>query len=145
MDVVEVPWERTRRLRRQVLGWADAPVPGDEDADTVHLSVLDAVGEPAAVVSACPHPCPERPGARATYLWAMAVAEESQHRGLGSELMAELVHRCTAGGRGVLWADARESAVGFYLARGAVVVGPRYLDPITGLQDRRVVFDLPSA
>ena len=143
MAVVEVSWERTRRLRREVLGWADVPVPGDQDAESVHLAVLDDRGEPAAVVSACPHPCQERPGAAATYFWAMAVADGSQHRGLGSELVAELTKRSALAGGSVLWADARESAVGFYMRCGATPVGDPYQDPITGLEDRRVVFDLP--
>jgi GNAT superfamily N-acetyltransferase len=140
--VTEVAWEQTRELRQQILGWTRDPVPGDEDGDTVHLAVLDARGAPLAIVSACPHPCPERPGHAATYLWAMAVADAYQRRGLGLRLVRELTRRSRAVDRTVLWADARDSAVGFYVACGATVVGDPYRDPITGLEDRRVVFDL---
>src|SRR5437899_2084797 len=108
MAVVEVSWERTRRLRGQVVGWADERVPGDENADTLHLAVLDERGEPVAVVSACPHPYPQRPAVPAIYFWAMAVAEGSRRRGLGSELVAALVSRFAPLGTAVLWADARE-------------------------------------
>ena len=114
----------------------------DQDNATVHLALLDGDGMPTAVVSACPHPCPERPGRAATYLWAMAVADDYQGQGLGSRLMAELERRSIVAGRTVLWADARENAVGFYLACGATVIGDLQRDPITGLADRRVVFDL---
>jgi len=142
MTVTEVGWGETRALRQQVLGWTGDPVPGDESIETVHLAVLDAQGRPLAIVSACPHPCPERPGAAATYLWAMAVAESRRGRGMGSGLVAELARRSIAAGRTVLWADARSDSVGFYLARGATVVGDPYRDSITGLEDRRIVFDL---
>jgi GNAT superfamily N-acetyltransferase len=142
MRVVEVPWAQTRGLRQRVLGWTAESVPGDENGDTVHLAAEDSRGRARGVVSACPHPCPERPGAIATYFWAMAVADEYQHQGVGSQLIAELVDRCTADACAVLWGDAREAAVGFYLACGATLVGGPYRDTVTGLQDRRVVFDL---
>jgi GNAT superfamily N-acetyltransferase len=143
--VTEIGWEQTRGLRRQVLGWTGDPVPGDDSIETVHLAVLDAQDRPMAIVSACPHPCPDRPGAAATYLWAMAVAERWRGRGVGSQLVSELARRSIAAGRTVMWADARSDAVGFYLARGATVGGDPYLDSVTGLEDRRIVFDLPLA
>jgi GNAT superfamily N-acetyltransferase len=142
MTPTEICWQQTRDLRRQVLGWTGDPVPGDDGAETVHLAVLDDQGQPVGIVSACPHPCPDRPGVAATYLWAMAVAESWQGRGVGSRLVSELVRRSMAAGRSVLWADARSDAVGFYLACGGMVVGDPYRDPVTGLQDRRIVFDL---
>lgn len=142
MTITEIAWEQTRELRSQVLGWTGDPVPGDDDLETVHLAVLDAQQRPMGIVSACPHPCPQRPGAAATYLWAMAVAENRRGRGVGSRLVCELARRSLAAGRTVLWADARSDAVGFYQARGATVVGDPYRDSVTGLEDRRIVFDL---
>ena len=127
MTSARIRWSHTLVLRQQVLGWTADPVPGDESAGTVHLAVLDAQHAPLAVVSACPHPCPQRPGTAATYLWAMAVAEADWS---------------VAAGRTVLWADARSAAVGFYLACGATIIGDAYRDPVTGLADRRIVFDL---
>jgi GNAT superfamily N-acetyltransferase len=142
MTITEVGWAQTRVLRQQVLGWTADPVPGDDGIETVHLAVLDAQGQPMAVVSACPHPCPERPGAAAIYLWAMAVADGRRGSGVGSRLVAALVDRSVAAGCTVLWADARSDAVGFYLACGATVVGDPYRDSITGREDSRIVFDL---
>jgi len=142
MTVTQIAWEQTRDLRSRVLGWTGDPVPGDDGPETVHLGMLDAQHRPMAIVSACPHPCPERPGAAATYLWAMAVVQSRQGRGLGSRLVSELARRSVAAGRTVLWADARSDSVGFYLARGATVVGDPYRDSITGREDRRIVFDL---
>jgi GNAT superfamily N-acetyltransferase len=142
MTMAEVGWGQIRSLRQQVLGWTGDPVPGDQSDETVHLAVLDAQDRPMAIVSTCPHPCPERPGAAATYLWAMAVAASWRGRGVGSRLVLELERRSIAAGRTVLWADARSDAVGFYVARGATVVGDPYRDSITGLEDRRIIFDL---
>jgi GNAT superfamily N-acetyltransferase len=142
MTMTEVAWAQTRILRQQVLGWTGDPVPGDESTETVHLAVLDAQDRPMAIGSACPHSCPQRPGAAATYLWAMAVAESWQGRGVGSRLVSELARRSIAAGRTVMWADARGDAVGFYVARGATIVGGPYRDSITGLEDRRIIFDL---
>ena len=142
MTLTEIAWAQTLDLRQHVLGWTADPVPGDENAETMHLAVLDAQHTPLGVVSACPHPCPERPGAAATYLWGMAVAENRQGQGIGSRLLSELARRSVAAERTVLWADARSSAVGFYVAAGATVVGDAYRDPVTGLTDRRIIFDL---
>lgn len=52
--------------------------------------------------------------------------------------------RAIARNRGLefLWADARESAVGFYAKCGATVGEESYLDDITGLRDRRVFLDV---
>ena len=62
--------------------------------------------------------------------------------GAWATAVSELTRRSLAAARTVLWADARDSAVGFYVACGATVVGDPYRDPITGLEDRRVVFEL---
>jgi GNAT superfamily N-acetyltransferase len=88
------------------------------------------------------HPCPDRPGVIAVYLWAMSVAPELQRRGVGRRLLHEVVTWARAAGAEVVWADARESAVGFYERCGAMAVGDPYSDDVTGLPDRRVLFEL---
>jgi GNAT superfamily N-acetyltransferase len=88
------------------------------------------------------HPCPDRPGVIAVYLWAMAVAPELQGLGTGRRLLQEVVTWARAADAVVVWADARESAVEFYERCGAIVVGDRYTDDVTGLTDRRVLFEL---
>lgn len=71
----------------------------------------------------------------------MAVDPQYQRRGVGTELVERL--RSIARNRGVefLWADARESALGFYAKCGATVGEDSYVDEVTGLRDRRVFID----
>jgi GNAT superfamily N-acetyltransferase len=139
---MQVDWERCRALRREVLGWTDASVPGDQDEDAVHLAVLDQAGTVTAVLSYCPHPYPPRPREPASYFWGVAVVPERQRTGLGSLLLRELFRRSRAAGRDLVWADARQSALEFYRAAGATIDSPPYPDPVTGLLDQRVVFEL---
>lgn len=117
-------------------------MPGDEDASAVHLAEVDASGQVTAVVSFMAHPCPDSPGVIAVYLWAMAVAPELQGHGTGRGLLDEVMTLARAAGAELVWADARESAVGFYERCGGIVVGDSYADDITGLPDRRVLFEL---
>jgi GNAT superfamily N-acetyltransferase len=138
MDLVEVPVHATFALRRGVLGWP-APVTRIDDEHAVHLALThdDAV---IAVVSHASWPCPAVPGRPARYFWGMAVDAAHRGRGAGRRLLAAVAGRADAAGESVLWADARETAVPFYLACGARVIGPPYLDEVTGLSDRRVVW-----
>jgi GNAT superfamily N-acetyltransferase len=142
MSFVQVPWLQAEVLRSSVLGWEPGPAPGDEDASAVHLGEFDASGRATAVVSFMVHPCPDRPGVIAVYLWAMAVAPELQGLGTGRRLLHEVMTWARAADAGVVWADARESAVKFYERCGAIVVGDRYTDDVTELLDRRVLFEL---
>jgi GNAT superfamily N-acetyltransferase len=137
-----VSWLEVADLRMSVLGWATGPVPGDEDPETIHLALHDASGRVQAAVSFTPHECPDRPGSPAVYLWAMVVAHEHQRQGTGRRMLQEVLSRARTGAARVVWADARESAVAFYERCGATAPGESYLDEVTGLPDRRVVFDL---
>jgi GNAT superfamily N-acetyltransferase len=142
MSFAAISWLAAEALRSSVLAWEPGPVPGDEDASAVHLAEVDASGRVTAVVSFAVHPCPDRPGVIAVYVWAMAVAPELQRLGTGRRLLDEVLSRARAANAEVVWADAREGAVGFYERCGATAVGDPYSDDVTGLPDRRVLFDL---
>ncbi|WP_186315828.1 GNAT family N-acetyltransferase [Catellatospora sichuanensis] len=140
MELVDVAAERTYRLRSEVLGWASPATRIDGDG-AEHLALAD--GE--AVVAAVSHvtwPCPAEPSLPARYFWAMAVDTAYQQRGYGRRLLAAVADRARASGEAVMWADARESAVGFYVACGARVAGEPYADDGTGLLVRHVVFPI---
>jgi ribosomal protein S18 acetylase RimI-like enzyme len=141
MSIAAISWLQTEALRSSVLGWEPAPVPGDEDASAVHLGEVNVSGRVTAVVSFAVHPCPDRPGVIAMYLWAMAVAPELQQLGAGRRLLVEVMSRARAANAEVVWADAREEAVGFYERCGAIAVGDPYSDDVTGLPDRRILFE----
>ena len=139
MRSVRISWQDAEALRISVLGWAAGAVPGDDDPASIHLAMRDGRGAVIAVVSFMLHPCPERPNVPSVYLWGMGVLPAWQRRGVGRQLLAEVVSEARRQGAGIVWADARETAVPFYEHEGAVVSGPLFHDEVTGLPDRRVI------
>ena len=143
MPLIHVEWPHARPLTSCVLGWSTpGPVPGDEDSTVTHLAEVDDDGGLVGVVSFLPHPCPNRPGSPAIYLYGMAVRPRYQRRGIGTKVMREVIARSLRSRVAVVWADAREDAVPFYAGLGAEVVGEPYPDSVSGHTDRRVIFDL---
>jgi len=141
IDVLEVAAGVTHSLRSRVLGWAEPRSRLDGD-DASHLAVIDG-GAIVAVVSHMSWPCPDDTTTPARYFWAMAVDPVRQRQGYGRLLLATVADRARTRGERLMWADARESAVPFYLACGAQVADAQpYVDEVTGLLDRRVVFVL---
>jgi GNAT superfamily N-acetyltransferase len=132
--------EVTHGLRREVLGWV-VPTTCIDNDDAAHLALMrgDAV---VAVVSHTKWPCPDELGKPARYFWGMAVDASYRRQGAGRRLVSAVADQAHAAAESVMWADARESAVGFYVACGARVLGAPYLDEVTGLVDRRVVFTI---
>jgi GNAT superfamily N-acetyltransferase len=73
----------------------------------------------------------------------MAVDAAWQRQGLGRMLLDELARRSRIEGEQLLWADARDSAVEFYLRIGArQSPTPPDIDEITGLVGYRIIFEL---
>jgi GNAT superfamily N-acetyltransferase len=140
--MMQLSWQQTQPLRSSVPGWPSGPVPGDEDAAAVHLAERNPAGEVTAVVSFMPHLCPDRPNQPAVYLWGMAVAPDLQRQGAGRRLVEEVLVRARAAGAQLVWADARESAVGFYERCGWRMIGEPVIDDVTGLMDRRVIVEV---
>lgn len=131
MRVEVVDPARTRELRRSVLRPnlpPDAPLPGDELPDAVHLGAV--VGD--AVLSTCfvyLEPCPWRPELEpAWHLRQMATAPEARGRGLGGAVLAAALEHAAARGGRVLWCNVREPAVGFYRRYGLRAHGEVFTD-----------------
>lgn len=131
--VKEVTAPETHSLRRLVLreGRADSVVefPGDDLPGALHLAAVPgeaedgAGGEVVGVASFFPSPLEGRP---AFQLRGMAVLPELQGSGVGSLLLEEGVARLRAAGVPLVWANGRDSALGFYERRGWKVVGDGY-------------------
>lgn len=132
-------------LRRAVLRDGrvdlDASFPQDDLADTLHLAALNGDGAVLAVATLFPQVYDPRPDARAWRLRGMAVAPETQGSGVGRALLDEAVRRARADGVEVLWAEGRDSALGFYERAGWTVEGAGYVTSI-GLPHHTVVLDL---
>jgi GNAT superfamily N-acetyltransferase len=142
IEVGEVDAATTHALRTQVLGWAEPRSRLDDD-NASHLAVIDG-GALVAVVSHTSWPCPQHETTPARYFWAMAVDPQRQRHGYGRLLLTTVAACARAAGERLMWADARESAVPFYVSCGAKVTDEPYIDDVTGLLDRRVVFFLDN-
>jgi GNAT superfamily N-acetyltransferase len=150
--ILEVAPATTHDLRRAVLrsGRPDAVVTfeGDDEWESFHLAAVKeddraADGTPVAIISFLDRECPARPGVfPARQFRGMAVALDRQGEGLGGAVLAAGVDRCRSEGVAVVWAHARETAIGFYEAHGLSAVGDVYLHGAVNLPHRLVVLDL---
>jgi GNAT superfamily N-acetyltransferase len=130
--VAEIDAQRTHDLRRRVLreGMPDQNVDfaHDRDPGAIHLAALE--GERVvAVATFWPEPAPaviDAHGA-AVRLRGMAVDPEWQGQGLGRLLMKHAYALLPRRGFDLLWANARDTAIGFYERMGMDVVGEGFV------------------
>ena len=137
--VVELTPEQTHPLRLAVLRF-DTPtkeVVFAEDtwpgATHLGLSIGDEV---VATSSWVPR---EHAGAPAVQLRGMATARHLQGSGLGGVLLEAGCARHAAAGVPLVWANARDAALAFYLRHGFEVDGDGFIDATTQLPHHRVV------
>ena len=131
-------------LRRAVLrdGRTDLPAayPSDHAPSTLHLGVVDGRGRAVGGVTVRVEPWP---GFATLQLALMAVDADLRGRGVGAGLVRAAQGAAGAAGYD-LWAAARQSALGFYVALGFRPLG----DGFTGAMDlphRRVLWRRPDA
>lgn len=148
MDIVEITAGDTHALRRAVLrnGDPSRPVEFPEDAlgTTVHLGIRDETGRLVATSSWLPNACPEMPGPTAIQLRGMATDASRQGNGVGGRLFEAAVDRWRDAGFELLWARARDSALGFYTRHDCQVIGDGFIDATTELPHHIVVRMLNS-
>lgn len=135
-------------LRRRVL-YRHAPeatgtYPQDSLSGAIHLGLTGEAGDLVAAASWYPETTPLR-AARAPYrLRGMAVEERHQGRGLGRALFEAGLAALRERGADLLWANARDDAIGFYERLGMTVAGPGFL-AAGGIPHHVVVLDLGVA
>ncbi|MFN2583032.1 MAG: GNAT family N-acetyltransferase [Candidatus Dormibacteria bacterium] len=132
ITVEEVPLEVVLRLRARILRAGrpleaarskQDPLPG-----TLHLAARAADGRVVGVVTLFPENT-ELAGDRRAYRFrGMAVDDALQGRGIGRALMRALVRMARDAGAEVLWANGRDSALGFYERIGFRTVGDGFVD-----------------
>jgi GNAT superfamily N-acetyltransferase len=150
IDIVELTAADTHELRRRVLrsGVPATDVEFAEDGwpGVVHLG-LRRDGELVAISSWVPRPAPLEAGApdavSPVQLRGMATAGHLQGTGLGGLLLEGGCARMAAAGRGLVWARARDAALGFYLGHGFDLRGDGFVDANTQLPHHLVVRSLP--
>ena len=136
-SIVELTSAETHPLRAAVLR-NDTPsrelaLDGDDEPTTVHLGVRDGTGRLIGISTWLLRPPPgsERDGVQ---LRGMATAPDVRGQGAGDALLDAGIARVRAAQPdAVLWARARDSAVGFYRRHGFEIVEPGFVDETTGI------------
>ena len=135
-----------RPLRREVLriDMPDATVDfeGDDESTTIHLAALDHHGSIVAVSSWMQRPLAEDPDGLAIQLRGMATKARFQGTGVGTELLSHGIRLALERQVDWVWANARDSALGFYLRNGFEIIGDGFIETVTGLAHHRVRFRL---
>lgn len=135
--IVELTPQATFDLRRLVLRsgdpLVDVEVDGDSDPLSLHLGCRTD-RELAACLSLYPSPTPYADATHPFQLRFMAVSPTHQQQGLGSTLVKDAIRRLKEAGCDLLWANARDTALGFYTSLGfAIVSGSENVTTATGL------------
>ncbi|WP_344097453.1 GNAT family N-acetyltransferase [Microbacterium deminutum] len=128
--VVEVSAAQTYPLRQELLREdrtdLDLHIPDDDTPGAFHLAVKDDADRIVGVATVVPA-TPEFPAAIPAWrLRQMAVTPRQQGAGIGTALLGAALSRVRALGGATLWAEARDSSLGFYLAHGMQPVPGRH-------------------
>jgi len=141
-EVQRVTIDQVVHLRRRVLRQDDLTaevVVADDWVDGCFHLALASTDEVVACVSAFPSRCPDLHDRLAWQFRFMAVDEPYQGRGLGRRLLEGLLDELRALGVEVAWANARDTAQGFYESLGFTVVeGSAHLSASTALAHHRI-------
>ncbi|MHB8717513.1 MAG: GNAT family N-acetyltransferase [Candidatus Dormibacteria bacterium] len=143
--LVEGTAEDVADLRQRVLR-AHLPeerlvAPQDTLPGTVHL--LARCGDRVVGVVTCfMEEAPHRRGEPALRFRGMAVDPDEQGRGTGSALVREVLDRGRRLGARLVWANGRDTALGFYSRLGFEVVGETFMDPISRLPHHLIAIRL---
>lgn len=141
--VEEVESSELHELRRTVLRGGDPSVavedPRDGQADSMHLAVrID--GAVVVAGSFYTSTSPVNPEQHAVQLRYLATNPVFQRQGLGAKLLREAEARLIRRGVDSLWANARDTALGFYLHEGwEALPGSQHLSPETQLPHTVIV------
>jgi len=126
-------------ILRQGLPMEEAVFVGDEEDTTFHVGAFDeADGQPLAIATMmlqadarCDSGSGSLSGLRYR-LRGMAVAESRQRTGLGSTALIFAEQEAAKRGATIVWCNAREPAVPFYLRHDYETVGDRFDIPTAG-------------
>jgi thiamine transport system ATP-binding protein len=142
-SIVELTPTETHPLRAAVLR-NDTPsrelvLDGDDEPSTLHLGVRDGTGRLIAVSTWMRRP-PPGSDLSGVQLRAMATAPDVRGQGAGDALLDAGIARARAAEpEALVWARARDSALGFYRRHGFEVVEPGFVDSATALPHHVIV------
>ncbi len=142
LRIVELTPEETHPVRLAVLR-ADTPTkevafPEDTWPGVRHLGVRD--GDLLVATSSwVPRPWSSAPDEPAIQLRGMATAGSHRSQGVGALLLEAGIRRARERGAALVWANARDAALAFYLRHGFEVAGDGFVDATTQLPHHQVV------
>lgn len=131
---------RSRVLRNHMPG-VPATAPEDALPGTWHLGAF-AGDRLVGVVSGFSEEAPSHPGTTAQRFRFMAVEPHHQGGGVGSALLTEVIRASRERDARLLWANGRDSVLGFYSRLGFAVEGDGFMDATSHLPHHRVVLEL---
>ena len=134
VEIVDLTSGETHPLRAAILRTGtpshDVVWAGDERADTTHLGAR-ADGRLVAIST-------WMPTGDEIQLRGMAVDAGQQGRGIGTALLTAGIERAAARGATAVWANARDSALDFYVRHGFEIVGDGFVTGDTGLPHHKI-------
>lgn len=128
---------RSRVLRGHLPG-LPAVAASDDDPDTWHLGAFRD-GRLVGVMTGFTQAAPGHPAVPAERFRFMAVDPVAQGSGVGRALLDEAVSLARARGARLLWANGRDTALGFYTRLGFEVVGDGFDDATSQLPHHVVI------
>ncbi|GIW77035.1 MAG: putative N-acetyltransferase YitI [Phycisphaerae bacterium] len=145
IEYQEVPVDRILCLRHKLLRDGlpaeSARFEADDDPQTVHWAAVvngRVIGCVSLVLQALE-------GQPAWQLRGMAVLQEFQRRGIGSQLLRRTEeHVIRHAPPGLIWCNAREQAVGFYQRHGWKIISDRFDIPTAGAHYRMLKRLVPA-
>ena len=147
IELIGLDAAETRELRRRVLyghiPGATAVYPQDDRPGSFHLGARAPGGELVAVASWSPETTEVRPARAPFRLRGMAVAPSHEGRGVGRLIFRAGMEELKRRGCDLLWANARDTAIGFYTRAGMAVVGDGFV-AAGGLSHHVVVLQLAA-
>ncbi len=127
--VERVSAQAVRPLRQLVLRpgrpFEETAFAADDAPGAAHFGAFRG-SELLAVASLLDAPHPERGGERACQVRGMASHPSVRGLGFGARALAACVAEARARGAALVWCNAREAALGFYLRAGFVATGDRF-------------------
>jgi GNAT superfamily N-acetyltransferase len=142
MNVERVTLDDIHELRVRVLRKGTpathANYPEDQYDDVVHLAIR-VDGDVVATSTWFSKECPELPGQSAVQLKGMAVDDSLQTTGFGRALIDAGISLAKERGATLVWARARDTAVGFYEKCGFSVIGDGFIDEPTAMPHHIVI------
>lgn len=138
--------DEVRPLRLDVLrhGMTNRSVEfdGDDDPDTTHLVAVDHRDRIVATSTWLRRDTPHAPRRTAMQLRGMATERTRQGTGLGGRLLHVGLAHARDEGSEIVWANARDAALDFYLRHGFEIVGDGFIEPVTQLPHHVVIAEL---